>query len=155
MLPEDIRGPEDLRLFTEVALLGVEDQPFFYEKKSERMPIMFGITLPTAKVLDLLTVQGEIYKSPYNDATPFVQGAKPIWNAEATASGKTPGGHGDDFKWSIVGRKAVNKMFTVHAQAASDHIRMTDGKFNQSPVPLTTSWNHDWYYLLRMEFTLR
>jgi hypothetical protein len=49
----------------------------------------------------------------------------------------------------------VNKLFTVYAQAASDQLRLTDGKFNPSNIPLTSTWNHDWYYVLRMEFNLR
>jgi hypothetical protein len=43
LLPVDIRNPEDLRVFGEVALLGVENQPLYYEKQSERMPVMFGV----------------------------------------------------------------------------------------------------------------
>ena len=150
LLPEDIRGPEDLRFFAEVALLGVKDYPLFYEKKSERMPIMFGATLPTAKLLDALTIQGELYKSPYSDGSKFIQQSVPIWETS-----KQDSIHSDDFKWSIVARKSVNKLINVHMQAACDHFRLTDGKFSASSIPLTASWKHDWYYLARLEFNLR
>jgi hypothetical protein len=150
LLPEEIRGPEDLRFFAEIALLGYKDYPLYYEKKSERMPIMFGATLPTAKLLDALTLQGEIYKSPYSDASKFIQQSAPIWETI-----KQDSVHSDDFKWSIVARKTVNKLLNVHFQAACDYFRLTDGKFNASSIPLTASWKHDWYYLARLEFTLR
>ncbi|MDB5106475.1 MAG: hypothetical protein JWP91_4164 [Fibrobacteres bacterium] len=150
LLPEDIRGPEDLRIFAEVALLGVKDYPLYYTKKSERMPIMFGMNVPTAKLLDVLTLQGELYKSPYNDGNKFIQQSLPTWE---TSKGDSV--HRDDFKWSITARKSVNKMVNVHLQAACDHFRLTDGKFSASNIPLTQSWNHDWYYLLRLEFNLR
>lgn len=150
LLPEESRGPEDLRLFLEVALLGVKDYPLFYEKKSERIPIMFGITIPTAKLIDVLTIQGELYKSPYNDAYKFTQQSLPIWETNHTDST-----HSDDFKWSVTARKSVNKLLSINMQAASDHFRLTDGRFNPSSIPLTARWNHDWYYLLRIEFNLR
>ena len=88
LIPEQYRGPDDLRIFAEIALLGVENQPLYYEKRSERMPIMFGINIPTAKMLDVLCIQGEYYKSPYNDITKFSFEAKPIPQTGATPSGK-------------------------------------------------------------------
>lgn len=152
LLPEAMRGPEDLRIFVEAALLGVKDYPLFYEKKSERIPIMFGVNLPTFKLLDVFSVQGEIYKSPYSDGTKFVREALPIWQTGTVDSSKSKV---DDFKWSIYGKKAVNQTFSVYAQAASDHFRLTDAAFSSSNIPLTNSWNHDWYYLFRLEFNLR
>jgi hypothetical protein len=152
ILPEDRRGPEDLRIFVEMALLGVKDYPLYYEKKAERMPMMFGVNLPTFKLLDVLSVQGELYRSPYSDGTKFVREGFPIWQTGTVDSSRTKT---DDFKWSVHARKAVTPSFTVYAQAASDHFRLTDAGFNTSNIPLTYAWNHDWYYLLRLEFTLR
>jgi hypothetical protein len=152
VLPEGVRGPEDLRVFVEAALLGVKDYPLFYEKKSERIPVMFGINLPTFKLLDIISVQGEMYKSRYSDATKFVREGLPIWQTGTLDSTQAKT---DDFKWSIHARKSINKSFTVHAQAASDHFRLTDAAFNTSNIPLTYAWNHDWYYLFRLEFNLR
>jgi hypothetical protein len=45
---------------------------------------------------------------------------------------------------------------TVHAQAASDHLRLMSGprQLTASPVPLTST-PREWYYLFRFEFTLR
>ncbi|MEO6098418.1 MAG: hypothetical protein ABIW76_23205 [Fibrobacteria bacterium] len=152
VLPEAIRGPEDLRFFIEAALLGVKDYPLFYEKKSERIPIMAGVNLPTFKLLDVFSVQGEIYKSPYSDGTKFVREGLPTWQTGTVDSSKSTA---DDFKWSIYAKKSVNKAFTVYAQAASDHFRLTDAAFSTSNIPLTNTWNHDWYYLFRLEFNLR
>lgn len=151
VLPESIRGPEDLRFFMEAALLGVKDYPVFYEKKSERIPIMFGVNLPTFKLLDVFSVQGEIYRSPYSDGTKFVREGLPIWQTGTIDTSKTKA---DDFKWSIYGKKVVNKTFTIYAQAASDHFRLTDAAFSTSNIPLTYSRN-DWYYMFRLEFNLR
>lgn len=149
LLPEEIRGPEDLRIFAEAAVLGVENQPLYYAKRSERIPVMFGVNVPTFKMLDVLSLQGEYYKSPYNDIYSFVQESLPIWSTT-----KTDSVHSDDFKWSIYAKKAVNKYVSVYAQAASDHFRLTDGSLSPSSIPLTPR-SKDWYYLLRLEFSLR
>jgi hypothetical protein len=171
LLPPDRRNPEDLRIFGEVAVLGWENHPLYYEKRAERMPIMFGINVPTFKMLDVLTLQGEYYASPFNDNSKFNTASLPIWAASfetaydstiftdvivLDANGKiiAKENHKDDWKWSIYAKKTVNKVMAVHAQAASDHLRLTDGKFNASSVPLTGA-PKEWYYLVRLEFALR
>jgi hypothetical protein len=165
LLPPDRRNPEDLRLFTEVAVLGWEDQPFYYEKRSERMPIMFGVNVPTLKLLDVLSVQGEYYTSPFNNYDKYNSASLPIWDAEfptvpppVDAEGRAvpTTDHDDDWKWSIYGRKTLNKLLSVHAQAASDHFRLMRGPRSLKPSyePLTST-PREWYYLVRLDFALR
>lgn len=149
LLPDNIRGPEDLRLFAEVAVLGWGNQPLYYEKRSERIPIMFGLTVPTGKLLDVLTLQGEYYKSPYNDIEIYNDGSLPIWETAYTDSV-----HADDFKWTVHGKKSMGKIMNLYFQAGSDHFRLTNGKYKVSSVPLTTD-PKEWYYLFRLEFNLR
>jgi hypothetical protein len=48
-------------------LLGIKNHPFYYEKKSERMPIMFGINIPTFGILDALTFEMEYLNSPFEN----------------------------------------------------------------------------------------
>ena len=110
---------------------------------------MFGINLPTHKLLDVFCVQGEYYKSPYNDIDLYNVSSLPIWKTATTDSV-----HVDDFKWAIYAKKGVNKAMTVYAQMASDHFRLTDGSLKSSSVPLTHT-PKDWYYLIRLEFNLR
>lgn len=169
ILPEEKRGPEDLRLFAEAAVLGWDDQPLYFENRAERIPIMFGINLPTFKLLDALTLQGEYYASPFNDINSFNTKSLPIWAADFVtdtvnfnpilrldAQGRAIPieNHKDDFKWTVYAKKAVNSAMTVYAQAGSDHFRLTSGLFKASSVPLTAT-PREWYYLFRMEFALR
>lgn len=166
LLPEGLRGPEDLRLFGEVAVLGWGNQPFFYEKRNERIPVMLGFNLPTFRLLDLLSLQVEYYKSPFNDIDYFNSQSIPIWKTAfakdsadsylTDASGRIipVADHKDDLKWSVHAKKIVNKSVTVFAQAASDHFRLTDADYRVTPVPLTGRPG-EWYYLLRLEFALR
>jgi hypothetical protein len=165
LLPADKRNPEDLRIFGEVAVLGWENQPLYYEKRSERMPIMFGINVPTLKLLDVLTLQAEYYSSPFNDYSKFNSASLPLWAVEFETASDVPvldadghlipkENHDDDWKWSVYARKTFNRAVSLHVQAASDHLRLTDGKFNASSSPLTGT-PKEWYYLLRLEFNLR
>ena len=169
LMPAESRNPEDLRIFGEVAVLGWEDQPLYYEKRFERMPIMFGVNLPTLKLLDVLALQGEYYASPFNNMGAFNSSSLPIWGSafkqtdpdvSSTTQFDNRGkilivdNHDDDWKWSVYAKKTVNKVMTVYAQAARDHLRLTDGKYAASSVPLTSKPG-EWYYLVRLEFTLR
>ena len=54
---EETLGENAFKLYSEMSLLGIQNQPFFYEKKSERMPVMFGINIPTFKILDVLAFE--------------------------------------------------------------------------------------------------
>jgi hypothetical protein len=166
LLPESTRGPDDLRVFAEAALLGVENQPLYYDKPAERIPIMAGINIPTMKMLDVLTLQVEYYKSPFNDINDFNAQSLPIWKVDyetdstehylTDAKGNIVpvANHKDDFKWSVFARKSFNKIITAYAQMGSDHFRLTNADYKAVSVPLTTRPS-EWYYLFRLEFALR
>jgi hypothetical protein len=69
ILKADLLGPEDLKLYGEVAILGVKDYPYYYSNIRNRMPIMAGINLPTFKLLDRLSVEVEYLKSVFPNST--------------------------------------------------------------------------------------
>jgi hypothetical protein len=57
--------PEDFKLYFEWAWLGIQNQPFYYDKPMERMPMMFGLNIPTFGLLDMLNVELEYRKSVF------------------------------------------------------------------------------------------
>jgi hypothetical protein len=151
LLPEESRNPGDLRVFSEIALLGWENQPFYYEDKGRRMPVMFGVNVPTWRLLDRLAVQGEYYAARFADTKQFDENARPVWSV---SPGYSPSNFKrDDWKWSVNGRRAVNRLLTVHAQVANDHIRLPVFTGNPSSTALTQT-PENWYYLLRLEARL-
>ncbi len=76
---DDSQSQDAFKIYSELALLGVEDQPFFYEDKSERMPIMFGINIPTFGLLDILSFEVEYRKSRFpNDIRYLFENQFPI-----------------------------------------------------------------------------
>jgi hypothetical protein len=147
--------PNDLRLYAEVALLGVKDYPFYYENKLERMPIMFGFNVPTFRFLDILSIQAEYYKSrfPNNLDNLWKQGL-PVWTLDEPEypTRYNPEKYTrDDWKWSIYGKRHVIKGVELFFQVATDHLRSLhyEGRFSYWPIAQNPS---QWYYMTRLEF---
>jgi hypothetical protein len=150
LLPESHRGAEDLRIFAEAAILGWENQGFFYEKRSERVPIMGGINLPALGLLDLVSIQSEYYPARFDDIQSLTAYSLPIWDVKNFSTYNPSEYKRDDWKWSLYARKAIGKLFKVHAQIANDHLRLREFLQEQSGETLTRTPSH-WYYLLRLE----
>jgi hypothetical protein len=164
-VPGFVAGPQDLKVFGEVALLGVKDYPFYYEKKTERMPVMFGINAPTFRMLDLLSFQMEYYNSPFpnsiENAYRYQMPTLPFVNSgpSGTISEQDPNLFKrdldevtkDNWKWSLLARKTLVRGLTIYAQAANDNQRLPNWKAEQSYAPITNIQKKDWYYLIRLE----
>lgn len=153
-------GPQDLKLYSEIALLGVRNYPVFYTKRSERMPIMAGVNLPGFRLLDLISVQAEWFKSPWlNNTAQIANEAIPLpifpiasdtvasekeWNDLATK---------DDFKWSILIQKKIGKFITISGQAANDHMRLVSSRYFYGPQfdhNEITVGKGDWYWMTQV-----
>lgn len=166
----DLIHPGDFKLYSEIALLGVEDQPFFYTKKSERMPMMAGIDIPTFGLLDQLAFEIEYHKSPYPNTNgselksqlplPINSGENPfdfdvnsIPAAQRDSVSKVmeKNEKKDDVKWALYARRHISKSVSIYAQAADDYLRHFTFTASPSAIP-ATSLPSDWYYVLRLEF---
>jgi hypothetical protein len=135
-------GAEDLKLFAEVNVLGVRNYPVFYEDRTDRMPVMFGVNVPTFRVLDLLSVQAEYFHSPWLNNTysiaegdgqrvfntPYLPGSGDARLAGRVYEGTEP----NDWKWSVLARKRFGRV-TLSAQAARDHLRLPSSEFYYGP----------------------
>jgi hypothetical protein len=161
--PMEFLGPQDLKVYGELAILGVKNYPFYYEKVSERMPIMMGINLPTFRMLDLFALEVEYHNSPFpNSQYNWQQFGIPTLNFVDSASGartQDPNLHDwksakvtrDDWKWSVYAKKEVIRGMRFYAQVASDHIRLPDYTTVTTSTPVTGRNGKDWYYLVRFE----
>jgi hypothetical protein len=137
-IPIDIFGKEDLKLYGEVAILGLKDYPAafngvdYYGEISKRMPISFGFNIPAFKALDVFSFEGEYFGSLmpndlYNGV--FYNVPVPI-NVEkiSTYKGDTAnGGHKqyvqDNWKWSFYAKRTFAGHFQIVGTIASDHLR--------------------------------
>ncbi len=123
-------GEEDLKLYGEIALIGLKNGPAYkavYGDYLKRMPIMIGFNIPAFHWLDHLSAEVEWYGAPYLDnlngyknthdpvtllpANPF-----PLDYAQQNVKR-------DNWKWSVHGAKMIQKHVKLSFQAANDHYR--------------------------------
>lgn len=129
LLQLDFLGPKDLSIYSEAILLGLNPVPVYGETIQERMPIMFGVNLPTFKALDQLALEFEVFRLRYPMSDKEVQGDE-VPNYEVID------GDGnfrrDDWKFSLLAKKTIFPGFEVFLQVARDHMRNIDfyGKDN-------------------------
>jgi hypothetical protein len=153
LLGMDMIRPGELKLYTEIALLGVQDQPYYYDDKMERMPVMFGMNLPTFGALDRLAFELEYRKtrfpntigSTFEDNLPIPINYSENPYSYASASKKA------EWKWTVYTRRRMMDGVSLYAQAASDHMRHFDFTAKPSPTSATQDAS-DWYYVVRLEF---
>jgi len=161
-IPMPFLNPEDLRIYGEIAVLGVKDYPFYYNDIYRRMPIMWGINLPTFRVVDALSFEMEYYNTKFPNSlyNPLRQQVPTPNMYDANGNLTEDPNLGDQnqyivtgqrWHWDVYARKTVVKGLSVYAQVANDHIRVPTYNFLPSSEELTDRNGKDWYYLVRLE----
>ncbi len=148
--------PADLRIFAEAAILGVKNQPVYYENILERIPVMFGINLPGFRVFDCFSVQGEYHNSPYEEnINNLLLLQLPIWQILGEGNTGQASTHKantkDDWKWSVLGTKKLVPGLGLSLQVASDHLRSITKNWQPGYMPLTNGPDQ-WYYMVRLDY---
>lgn len=167
-------GVEDrigsFKLYAELAVLGLQNQPVYYQSVAQRMPVMAGINIPTFGVLDNLTVETEYFNNPYidsheefagqpsaplqgrGDAIPDIDYKQRMFNL--------PSVHGDDWKWSVSAVRTIIPGLKLKILAANDHLRAeyfdVDGLAGAfygttAPSPQTATLS-DWYFVTHLQW---
>ncbi len=157
-MEENSTGP--FKLFGEMAVLGVQNQPYYYTDITQRMPMMAGMDIPTFKLLDLLSVQVEYFKNDYPDNNfiefqdgwpqPTLPGKNPALYAARELAGDYKQ---DDWKWSIMLQKTIITGWQAYLQIANDHLRLQNESAIPSFMPVTQG-KSDWYYLVRFLWSM-
>ncbi|MDB5051067.1 MAG: hypothetical protein JWO30_4138 [Fibrobacteres bacterium] len=164
LLQSDLLGPEDLTLYTEAAVLGWKNYPYYYEKRSHRIPVMVGFNVPTFKLLDMLSVEVEYRNTDFLNSSRVSYGESALPVPYIIPNGNE--NYADvlkryevqrdsltkdiKFHWSVYAKRSLVPGMTLFAQVASDHTRGIE--FHGFPIsePTTTSWKQ-WYFLCRLE----
>lgn len=158
-IQSEMLGPQDLKLYAEVAVLGVKNYPFYYEKLSERIPVMVGFNLPTFKFFDIVSVEVEYFKSSFqNNIRDVFQNSYPKWKLPPSQSTLTYENfidtskieNEDDLHWSIYAKKSLYEGLDLYVQVASDHMRVLSFDAVPSDLSVTRKANQ-WYYLARLQ----
>lgn len=149
-------GPEDLRLYAEVALIGLDrSKPYrdIYGGYARRMPVMVGFNFPVFNLLDHLSLEVEWYGSRvkddlarYQSNTSAYHSPLPVPNRDSLNLKR------DDWKWSLHFQGTYGHV-RVSGQVANDHSR--SGGTLTSPG---REWEafyitpKDWYWVAKAGF---
>ena len=123
----DIFGENDMKLYAEVAVLGVKNYvnhdttgntgPNYYKDISNRIPITLGFNVPTFKIFEVLALEMELYQWDY-----------PISFCRPTSNkGYYPipvmsyDDKNDNIKWSVFMKYKIVEGWSIMAQFAFDH----------------------------------
>ncbi len=143
-------GPQDLKIYGEAAILGVKNYSdvsggtFYYDTVGQRIPIMLGFDLPTFKVLDVLSLEGEYFDSPYQDGILGPGVPYPL------SAGLYP--NQQKYHWSIWAQKTLTKGFAITGLIGKDHFRWVNQDGSTTLDDLLEA-NGNWHYNVRAMFT--
>ena len=143
-------GSEDLKIYGEIAVIGVENQGPVYAEINERMPWMLGFNVPAFNLLDVLAVEAEYFNTPYyNDYNSVFKEMIP---QPYIYGGTEKQAESDKWKWSVYAKKTVAGGLKIIAQAARDHMRVISHDYARQDQREALPTNGDWAYTLRVQF---
>jgi len=160
---------EDLKIYSELAILGWKNYPrpiptdtvqvnSFYANRMERMPVLFGINLPTFRLLDLMSLELEWYglKGPNSyqrrkeEGVPVPQPTD-LWKIK-NGTYTDADYRQDNWKWSVYTKKTLVPGCEIIAQAARDHVRHNF----DSPIQLdreeALTKSNQWWWAVKIQF---
>lgn len=159
-IPWNIFSENDLTLYTEAAVLGLENQQKYYEELWRRIPFMVGFNLPMTnfKVFgikwqpDLLSVELEWYKWNYRNSysTYLFAGMLPLPDSPEPS----PDYKENILKWSVYMKKSIGRNFSVIGQVAFDHMPYERNVYLQSESYFGDAMHKhgDWAWILKTQF---
>ncbi|HEX2956984.1 MAG TPA: hypothetical protein VHO70_09125 [Chitinispirillaceae bacterium] len=138
----DFFGPEDFKIYSEAAILGLKNYPkndsvptgvstytagkniWGYDILGNKIPIVFGINIPTFKILDVLAFEAEWYGCTYSNNYFTQLGVGPGQSYPIPDYSNRFDYTKDNWKWSLYAKKKFSDdRLGVVAQLARDHIR--------------------------------
>lgn len=137
-------GKNDAKVFLEINLLGVKNYYHYYEKRKERIPIAFGVILPTFRALDILSFECEYFGSKYINST-----EKPN-NSDAPL----PDPYSKkacNWKWSVYAKRSFSN-FSIIFQIAKDHLQLWSMRSADQIFSDVLIENDDYYYQFKFQF---
>ncbi len=155
----ELLGAEDLKIYGEIALLGLENDKAhkdLYGDCLHRMPVMVGFNFPAFRLLDNLSLEVEWYGAKFRDDLWRYQTGRslypsplPVSNGDVRNIDVESNQKRDNWKWSLYAAKTIRNHFKISAQVANDHFR--PGGVVGSPSPeAILSTPEDWYWMMKI-----
>lgn len=175
----DMFGPNDAKIYLESAILGFEEYDFFsYDdvleqsltdtnviippkpSLSNRLPILFGVNLPTFKIMDLLCIELEYCKWPYaldwwgEGTQPSPKPVFPGVSSTRDSTWRIIYKDKDNWKWTVYLKKSISK-FDLIAMFANDHILYETFKPESHNYTEQSLRDHtDWHWYVKLQYNL-
>jgi hypothetical protein len=162
-------GEEDGKFYSEAAVLGLKNFPadpttnrWGYDSLKNKIPITFGLNIPTFKLFDVLSAEFEWYGCTYPNsfqnlvkstdpkATPYQSSAPRdiptnVWSTTYLNTG-------DNWKWSVYLSKRFGSGFFITAQAARDHMRTLSAFLENSDREESLREPKNWWWMVKTGF---
>lgn len=152
ILPMPFLGDHALKVYFEAAMLGTRNQPGFFEKRWERVPMMFGINLPTFRLLDAFSVEAEYFPSSLPDNfDQLFDNNYPTYASYSLLFHDSRKNRTDDWKWSLYANKKIATGLSLVGQVANDHFR-TINQMNLFTGQSIMRKPSNWYYVVTLNF---
>jgi hypothetical protein len=152
VLPGDIFGENDLKLYGEVAVVGVRNFPNYFEHIEDRMPFVLGFNFPGFKFVDLINTEWEYCSNKWAYSPENVYS-----NSNSSKSVPKPislfGMTQNPWRWSVYVKKTLcNGHFGIIAQAARDHMNIKRYYFEREDYGEALVLPDNWWWVLKTEF---
>jgi hypothetical protein len=159
----DYFGKNDAKIYVEGALLGLKDPDYFPGDTNvpnpsllHRLPLMFGINMPTFKILDLFSFELEYCSYPYAfdwwGYTTAAPSPKPPYPSDTTWRDIYQ--NKDNIKWTLYLKKSVSN-FDIIAFVANDHMRYeTYNAESQLFTEQSLRKGKDWHWYIKLQYNL-
>lgn len=141
---DGIFGKNDFVFYTEFALLGTKDYPLFYDKKSRRIPVMFGLNMPGFKYIDW-SVEMEYYPSRNSGDNLAAESGSWLPTIDAVNTKR------DDWKYSINVSSVLGGHAVLMGQVANDDLRL-GGNHDDASGKLAMRTPKDWYWTTKIAY---
>ncbi len=141
-------GKQDLILYSEAAVLGLNNYRIVYDDILQRIPVMVGFNFPSFGYLDYLSLEVEYYasKNSSDNVAANFGGAWVPSQVDHSVYSR------DDWKWSANVAKTLFGHMQFTAQVANDHLRL--GGYHDRPNAgkevLRTP--KDWYWTCKLAY---
>jgi len=164
-----IFGENDAKIYGELNILGLMNQGDYYNKLWQRIPITFGINIPTFRLFDVLSCEFEYYRMPYPNnyrnqimvmrqtygGTPAPDNQIDYFNGYCYDPNNPDNSYNwdkydkDSWKWSVYIKKSFGKNFAFVAQAARDHLRTMSNSLTARDYDEVLTLDKHWYFAIK------
>jgi hypothetical protein len=166
-IPQGFFGKEDLKIYSEAAILGLENYPandsgdrfasqknaYGYDTLANKIAVLIGFNVPTFKLLDVLSLETEWYGCPYPNNYQTVDG---IGTAKTypLPDPQTRPLNSDKWKWSVYAKKMIlHDHFGVVFQCARDNMRLQSASQQSMVSEMETALDQNnkmWWWMTKL-----